>query len=85
MAFISGEGTGVIFEGYVFEASHREFQSKDGTKTNHILELKMADETSTFLISKWGRKEDEIAQLIKLLNKSRIRIPAAKQMTKIFL
>ncbi len=67
MAFISGEGTGVIFEGYVFEASHREFQSKDGTKTNHILELKMADETSTFLISKWGRKEDEIAQFDQII------------------
>ena len=62
MAFIAGEGFGVIFEGYVFEATHREFQSKDGSKTNHILEMKMADETSTFIINKWGRKDDEIAQ-----------------------
>ncbi|CAM3186350.1 PolC-type DNA polymerase III [Lactococcus hircilactis] len=68
MAFISGEGLGVIFEGYVFQAHHRTFQSKDGSKTNHILELKMADETSTFQISKWGRKEEEIAQFDHIVN-----------------
>lgn len=69
MAFIAGEGSGVIFEGYVFEASHREFNSKDGSKTNHILELKMADESSTFIITKWGRKEDEIQQFDQIVKK----------------
>lgn len=62
MSFIGGEGSGVIFEGYVFAANHREFQSKDSDKTNHILELKLADETSSFTLSKWGRKDEDIAQ-----------------------
>ncbi|KLK95388.1 PolC-type DNA polymerase III [Lactococcus lactis] len=68
MSFIAGEGFGVIFEGLVFEAAHREFTGKESGKVNHILELKMADETSTFMISKWGRKDEEIAQFDQIVN-----------------
>lgn len=68
MSFIAGEGFGVIFEGLVFEAAHREFTGKESGKVNHILELKMADETSTFMISKWGRKDEEIAQFDQIVS-----------------
>ncbi len=69
MAFIAGEGSGVIFEGYVFAANHREFTSQNSGKTNHILELRLADETSTFYVNKWGRKDEEIAEFDKIVKK----------------
>jgi len=68
MSFIAGEGSGVVFEGYIFSAKHRQFKSKnDESKINHILEMKIADETSSFMINKWGRKEEDIAQFDKIV------------------
>ncbi|HBC90444.1 MAG TPA: PolC-type DNA polymerase III, partial [Lactococcus sp.] len=69
MSFIAGEGSGVIFEGYVFEAHHREFPSHSTGKTNHVLEMKLADETAVFQVIKWGRKENEISQFDKIVDK----------------
>ena len=69
MSFIAGEGSGVVFEGYVFDAHHREFASNGTGKVNHVLEMKIADETSIFQVVKWGRKDNEIAQFNTIVEK----------------
>lgn len=69
MSFIAGEGSGVVFEGYVFDAHHREFASNGTGKVNHVLEMKIADETSIFQVVKWGRKDNEIAQFDAIVEK----------------
>lgn len=69
MSFIAGEGSGVVFEGYVFEAKHRQFASNGTGKINHVLEMKMADATSVFQVLKWGRKESEISQFDTIIER----------------
>ena len=46
----------IIFEGYIFDVERKT------TKNGHnLLTFKMTDYTSSFLVQKWGRKEEDLA------------------------
>ena len=53
------EEANVVFEGYVFAAEHKVFKNRTTGKESHMLEVKMTDYSSSFIVQKWGRKPEE--------------------------
>ncbi|GBG96503.1 PolC-type DNA polymerase III [Lactococcus termiticola] len=66
MADVIGEESNVLFQGYVFAAEHKTFKNRSTGKESHMLEFKMTDYSSSYIIQKWGRKEEDIAQFDKV-------------------
>ncbi|MDN6437676.1 MAG: PHP domain-containing protein, partial [Lactococcus sp.] len=61
MQDVVNEEANVVFEGYVFAAEHKVFKNRTTGKESHMLEVKMTDYSSSFIIQKWGRKPEEQA------------------------
>ena len=56
----------VVFEGYVFQAEHKEFTNRTTKKVSHMLEFGLTDYSSSFIIQKWARKNEfEVFDKIK--------------------
>jgi DNA polymerase-3 subunit alpha (Gram-positive type) len=80
MVNVINEEPNIIFEGYVFAATHNEFTSRATGKTSHQLEIKMTDYTSSFIVTRWGRKDEELEAFDKVKAGMWLRVKGNVQM-----
>ena len=74
------EEANVVFEGYVFAAEHKVFKNRTTGKESHMLEVKMTDYSSSFIVQKWGRKPEEQAMFDMVKKGMWIKVKGSVQM-----
>ena len=74
------EEANVVFEGYVFAAEHKVFKNRTTGKESHMLEVKMTDYSSSFIVQKWGRKPEEQAMFDMVKKGMWVKVKGSVQM-----